>query len=145
MALNASLLQSSLELVSGREERVTERFYEILFARHPEVRPLFGRDTREQAAMLQETIVAVLDHLDDAGWLEDRLHELGRRHVDYGVTPVMYSWVAGSLVTTFAEVAGDDWTPAMERAWHDALAVIAEVMLAAYPDDALAGEERRSA
>jgi hemoglobin-like flavoprotein len=140
--LNAPLLQSSLALVSGREERVTERFYEILFARHPQVRPLFGRDTREQAAMLQETIVSVLDHLDDAEWLEERLHDLGRRHVGYGVTAEMYGWVAGSLVATFAEVAGDDWTPAMERAWHDALDVVANVMLDAYPD-VQSGEELR--
>jgi hemoglobin-like flavoprotein len=133
MTLNRSLLQSSLELVSGREERITERFYEILFARHPEVRPLFGRDRREQAAMLQESIVAVLDHLDDAAWLQERLHSLGRRHVDYGVTAEMYPWVAESLVATFAEVAGDEWTPAMEQAWFDALGVVADLMLAAYP------------
>jgi hemoglobin-like flavoprotein len=141
MSLNASLLQSSLALVSGREERVTERFYEILFARYPEVRPLFGRDRREQAAMLQETIVSVLDHLDDAAWLEDRLSTLGRRHVDYGVTPEMYPWVAESLVGTFAEVAGDDWTVEMEEAWYEALGVISDVMLAAYPN---AEEVRRA-
>src|SRR3712207_7888373 len=42
---------------------------------------------------------------------------LGRRHVDYGVTPEMYPWVARCLVDTLAELAGDDWTPAMAAAW----------------------------
>jgi hemoglobin-like flavoprotein len=134
MSLDASLLQHSLELVSGREARITERFYDILFARYPQVRPLFGRDRREQAAMLQESIVAVLDHLDDARWLEARLHGLGRRHVDYGVTAEMYPWVAECLVATFAEVAAEDWTPEMEQAWFDALGVVSDLMLAGYPD-----------
>lgn len=136
MTVDASLLQSSLALVSEREEHVTERFYEILFARYPQTEPLFGRNRKEQAAMLQEAIVSVLDHLDDAAWLEDRLHELGRRHVDYGVTAEMYGWVAESLIATFAEVAGDDWTPAMEEAWYAALGVVADIMLAAYPEGA---------
>lgn len=136
MSLNASLLQSSLELVSGREERITERFYEILFARYPQVQPLFGRNRREQAAMLQESIVAVLDNLDDAAWLQERLHALGRRHVDYAVTAEMYPWVAECLVATFAEVAGDDWTTEMEQEWFKALTAVSEMMLEAYPEAA---------
>lgn len=143
MAIDASLLQSSLALVSEREERVTERFYEVLFARYPQVRPLFSRDRREQAAMLQEAIVSVLDHLDDAAWLEDRLQEMGRRHVGYGVTPEMYPRVAESLVETFAEVAGDDWTAEMERAWYDALGAVADMMLSAYPEE-LRSPDRRT-
>lgn len=135
MALDADLLHSSLELATGEERVITERFYEILFDRYPQAQALFGRDRREQAAMLQESIVAVLDHLDDAGWLHDRLHSLGRRHVDYGVTAEMYGWVAESLVATLAEAVGDAWTPAMEDAWYQALTVVSDMMLAAYPDN----------
>lgn len=142
MALDAPLLHDSLALVSGREERITERFYEILFARYPQVQPLFGRDRREQAAMLQESIVSVLDHLDDEAWLTERLHALGARHVDYQVTAEMYPWVAECLVATFAEVAGSDWTDEMEQAWMEALTVVSNIMLAAYPDsDAVEDED----
>jgi hemoglobin-like flavoprotein len=136
MALDADLLRSSLALVSEREDRITERFYDTLFTRYPQARPLFSRNRQEQAAMLQESIVAVLDHIEDAAWLESHLGELGRRHVDYAVTAEMYPWVIDSLVVTLAQIGGDDWTPEMDRAWRDALRAVSDLMLAGYPEGA---------
>jgi hemoglobin-like flavoprotein len=129
VSLDAALLRSSLELVSGREALITLRFYEILFARYPEVEPLFSRNREEQAKMLQESIVAVLDHLEQPDWLQTELHTLGKRHVGYGVTAEMYPKVAESLIATLAEIAGDDWTPEMGVAWTDALNAVAGLML----------------
>lgn len=135
MALNAELLRSSLALVVEREPLITRRFYEVLFERYPQVRPLFGRNAQQaQAKMLQEAIVAVVDHLEDATWLTTTLGAMGRTHaVDYGVTPPMYDMVGASLIATLAELAGDDWTPAMEKAWTDAIGAIAALMLAGAP------------
>ena len=42
MALNAELLRSSLALVVEREPLITRRFYEILFERYPQVRPVLS-------------------------------------------------------------------------------------------------------
>lgn len=135
MSLDAARLRSSLDLVLERQPAITPRFYEILFERYPQVRPLFGRNAASaQARMLQEAIVAVVDHLDDAGWLTSTLGAMGRKHVDYGVTPEMYAWVADSLVRTLAEVAADDWTPETEAAWTTALLAIRDLMLAGAED-----------
>jgi hemoglobin-like flavoprotein len=129
MSLNVNLLRHSFALVVERQPRLTSRFYEILFARHPEARPLFGSgSTEKQAAMLQEALVAVMDHLEDASWLEQTLAGLGSKHADYGVTDEMYGWVGSSLLATLAEVAGDAWTPELERAWYDAYGAIAGLM-----------------
>lgn len=132
MALNAELLRESLAVVVEREPQITRRFYEILFERYPQVKPLFGRNAqRAQEKMLQEAIVAVVDHLEDAAWLTTTLGTMGRQHaVDYGVKPEMYPMVGASLLATLAELAGDAWTPAMEKAWSDAIGAIAGLMLA---------------
>ncbi len=131
MTLDAERLRSSLDLVLERQPAITPRFYEILFERHPQVRPLFGRNAAgAQAKMLQEAIVAVVDHLDDAEWLGSTLGAMGRQHVDYGVTPEMYGWVADSLIRTLAEVAGSEWTAETEAAWTAALLAIRDLMLA---------------
>jgi hemoglobin-like flavoprotein len=131
LSLDPELLRTSLELVLERQPAITPRFYEILFERYPQVRPLFGRNAASnQAKMLQEAIVAVVDHLDDAGWLGTTLGAMGRKHVDYGVTPEMYGWVADSLLRTLAEVAGNDWTTETEAAWTAALGAIRDLMLA---------------
>jgi hemoglobin-like flavoprotein len=64
---DVSLLRSSLEFVLDKDEHITLRFYDILFTRYPQVRPLFSRNAKkEQAKMLQEALVAVVDRVEDA-------------------------------------------------------------------------------
>jgi hemoglobin-like flavoprotein len=129
MALEVALLRSSFDLVVERQPQLTPRFYEILFTRYPQARPLFGRRSQEaQQAMLQEALVAVIDHLEDAPWLEQTLGSMGAKHVDYGVTTEMYDWVGDSLLATLAEVAGEQWTPQLAKAWTDAYGAIAGLM-----------------
>jgi hemoglobin-like flavoprotein len=130
MSLNKPLLMSSLEVVASREPVITERFYGILFERYPQVRPLFGgNDPKHQAAMLQEAIVAVVDHAEDAEWLHDTLHGMGRKHIDYGVTAEMYPWVGECLLETLRQIAADDWNAEIEEAWADAYGAISALML----------------
>jgi hemoglobin-like flavoprotein len=133
MTLQVNLLRTSFDLVIARHPDLTRVFYEILFARHPEARQLFFRKTiAVQEQMLAETLVAALEHLEEPEWLASRLAEMGGRHAEYGVTADMYGWVAEALLATLARVAGDDWSPALESAWTDALTAIATMMLAGH-------------
>lgn len=130
MALNVLLLRSSFDLVISRQPQITPRFYEILFSRYPQVRPLFGRNAQAaQQQMLQEALVAVMDHLEDASWLSQTLRAMGAKHVDYGVADEMYAWVGDSLLSTLAEAAGGDWTPELQAAWAEAYGAITSLML----------------
>jgi hemoglobin-like flavoprotein len=134
MSLNVPLLRSSFDLVVERQPQLTRRFYEILFERYPQVRPLFHRNKPElQEKMLTDALVAVMDHLEDAPWLTATLKGVGTKHVGYGVTKEMYGWVGASLLATLAEVAKDDWSPALEAAWTDAYGAIAGLMQAGAP------------
>lgn len=131
MSLNGDLLRSSFVHVIEKQPKLTKRFYEILFERYPELKNLFPRrGMAAQEKMLGEALVAVLDHLEDTPWLQGQLGTLGRRHVDYGVTRAMYGQVGECLLAALAEAAGDDWTPAHERAWVDAYGAIRDMMLA---------------
>jgi hemoglobin-like flavoprotein len=128
MALDPQVLRTSFELVIERQPELTTRFYEILFDRYPQVRALFGTDTTHQSKMLASALVAVMDNLEDASWLSSTLTAMGRKHVQYGVTNEMYDWVGASLLATLAEVAGRDWTPALEAQWTEAYGAIAGLM-----------------
>jgi hemoglobin-like flavoprotein len=131
MPLNVNLLRQSFEVVATANPRFVTRFYEILFERHPQARPLFPQNgMARQAEMLTQALVAVLDHLDDAPWLQDTLGSLGAKHVDYGVTREMYDWVGASLLAALAEVAGPAWTPELQAAWAEAYGAIVSLMLA---------------
>jgi hemoglobin-like flavoprotein len=131
MALDVHLLRDSFELVATTDPKFVQRFYAILFERYPQARPLFpANGMARQEEMLTSALVAVLDHLEDAPWLQSTLGALGAKHVGYGVTREMYDWVGASLLATLAEVAGPAWTPALNAAWGEAYAAIVSMMLA---------------
>jgi hemoglobin-like flavoprotein len=131
MALDVSLLRDSFEIVATANPKFVSRFYEVLFERYPQTRAMFspGSEAR-QAEMLTGALVAVLDHIEDAPWLQDTLGTLGAKHVDYGVTREMYDWVGASLLATLAEVAGPAWTPELNAVWAEAYGVIVSLMMA---------------
>ena len=128
--MNQDLLRQSLDEVGQNQTPLTARFYEILFQRYPMVRPLFGRRSEEaQAKMLQESIVAVVEHLDNDRWLATHLRSLGRTHRDYGVTAAMYSWVGECLLAALADLSGDRWSRELETAWATTYGRICHIML----------------
>jgi hemoglobin-like flavoprotein len=80
--------------------------------------------------MLAEALVAVMDHLEDAPWLEQNLKALGAKHNDYGVTEEMYAWVGDALLTTLAAAAGSEWSAKHNAAWAEAYGAISSLMKA---------------
>jgi hemoglobin-like flavoprotein len=129
MGLNVPLLRSSFDLVIERQPQLTARFYRILFERHPQARALFHRRPLEvQQKMLQEALVAVLDHIEDAAWLSETLRGMGAQHLEYGVTDEMYDWVGASLLTTLSEVAAEDWNDELRDQWGATYGAIAGLM-----------------
>src|SRR6478735_8582695 len=110
--MNIELLRNSFESILEREAAISPRFYEHLFGKYPQARPLFGgNSSRKQQEMLQASLVAVIDHLEDAAWLSSTLRALGEKHIGYGVTREMFDWVGDALLTTLAEFSGADWNP----------------------------------
>ena len=130
MTLDPTILRDSFELIMDRRPDLTVRFYEILFERYPQLAPMFRRDRTAQAKMLAGAIAAVLDHLEDAPWLQATLGQLGAKHVEYGVTNVMYDMVGDALLATLAEVAAEAWTDAVRTQWVAAFGAIAGMMQA---------------
>jgi hemoglobin-like flavoprotein len=130
MSLDPTILRQSFEIVIDRRPDLTVRFYEILFEKYPALAPMFRRDRQGQAKMLAGAITAVLDHLEDAPWLQTTLGELGAKHLDYGVTDEMYGMVGDALLATLAEAAAEAWTPVVAEQWTLAYGAIASMMRA---------------
>jgi hemoglobin-like flavoprotein len=137
MALDAALLRESFSRMLELEPNLTARFYDVLFERYPVVRSMFHPSRRaRQEQMLALALTAVVDHLDDAPWLEQTLRSLGQKHVGYGVTKEMYDWVGDALLTSMSEAMGEEWTPAHHGAWGAAYGAIVSLMRAGEGDSA---------
>ena len=79
--------------------------------------------------MLLASLVFVVENLKQPEALSSALKGLGTRHVKYGALPDHYPLVGNSLLKTFEQYLGEDWTPATKGAWVDAYGLITEVML----------------
>ena len=128
----SNVLRETLELTLARDDTFPTRFYERLFAAHPEVRTLFHRSSPgAQNKLFAQKLAALVDHVDDPAWLDRELSKLAQNHVSYGVTAEMYPWVGDALIDTLREACGDAWTAEAERAWTDAYASLMRAILGA--------------
>jgi len=129
--MNAEILRTSFEIVDSRDPNFVARFYTRLFARYPQLSRMFGGSvSQRQHTMLYQALVAVLDHIDDASWLEDALKKYGARHASYGVTDEMYDWFGECLLATLADIDDSMWTPELAAAWSEAYVAITGLMKA---------------
>lgn len=124
------ILRDTLELTLARDDTFPTRFYERLFAAHPEVRALFHRSTPgAQNKLFAQKLTALIDHIDDPQWMTRELATLATNHVSYGVTPAMYPWVGEALIATLRDACADAWSAEAERAWTEAYASLVRAIL----------------
>lgn len=122
------LLRKSFAAVEARGCLAALVFYRLLFARHPELRPLFKGGIEEQAAKLTAMLGALLSLLERGDALLAELEEMGARHAEYGVRDAHYTAVGDALLAMLAEVLDDDFTPATEAAWSALYHLVEQAM-----------------
>lgn len=128
--MNVNVLETTFDLVAPRGEELVTVFYERLFERAPQVRPLFARtDMARQRSMLLAALVLLRKSLRDLDAIAPKLRELGARHVAYGATADAYPVVGEVLLASMAEIAGDAWSPEIETEWAAAYGLVAGLML----------------
>jgi len=133
LGLNVDALEKSFNLLAPQIDAVINRFYEELFARYPQVVPLFrNSDKIKQPQKLKAALKLVMNNLNNVDALAKALTELGKRHQNYGAVEEHYGAVANTLIDVMQEFAGPAWTQEIHDAWGHALGTIAEVMLKAY-------------
>ncbi|MGE5185917.1 MAG: globin domain-containing protein [Acidobacteriota bacterium] len=129
---DAALLRETLEITLAGDDTFPRRFYERLFAAHPEVRPMFHRSTPGALhKMFAQKLISIVDHLDDPAWLARELPRQAASHAGYGVTAEMYPWVGDAVIATVREACGEAWSDEAERAWTDAYASLMRAIIAA--------------
>lgn len=127
MKTDAELLRETLEITLAADDSFPKRFYDLLFTKHPEVIPMFHRNSPgAQRKMFAQKLTMIVDHVEDPDWLARELKTVAESHARYGVRPEMYTWVGDALIETLRGACGDHWSDAAERAWRDAYAQIVD-------------------
>ena len=114
-----SAIETSLELAAERFGDITPQVYERLFARFPEMQPLFVRDTPGLARgeMLARVIELIFDFLGPDHYASNFVRAEVVTHEGYGVPPEVFPKFFDALVATLKDLLGSDWTLDMDRSW----------------------------
>lgn len=122
-------IRTSFEALAPRADELVGRFYDALFAEHPEVRPIFPEEMTGQRRHLLTALALIVRHLDDLDSLRTPLMKLGARHAAYGAQRPHYPVVRDTLLRVMAEIAGPRWTDQLHDDWTIAINAIAETMI----------------
>lgn len=126
------LVQASFRNVLPIREQAAALFYDRLFEIDPGTRGLFAdTDLRTQGGKLMAAIGMVVHALDAPKSMVEKLKELARRHVNYGVEDKHYATVGAALLWTLQVGLGEAFTPELRDAWASAYHMLSERMMEA--------------
>ncbi|MGW2377775.1 globin domain-containing protein [Kitasatospora sp. NPDC001683] len=135
-AKSAEVVEVTLPIVGGAIGDITPRFYDRLFAAHPELlRDLFNRGnqangTQREAlagsiAAFASALIADPDQRPDA-----MLARIAHKHVSVGIDNEQYKVVHEHLFAAIVEVLGEAVTPEVAAAWDEVYWLMANALMA---------------
>ncbi|RNB92454.1 NO-inducible flavohemoprotein [Brevibacillus fluminis] len=111
---------------------ITKRFYEMLFANHPELLNIFNhanqKQGRQQTALANAVYAAAL-HINNLEAIIPVVKQIGHKHRSLGIKPEHYPIVGQNLLAAIKDVLGDAATEEIIGAWAEAYGVIADVFI----------------
>jgi hemoglobin-like flavoprotein len=128
-----NIAQATFAQIPDTDQFVIQ-FYARLFEIDPSTKPLFKDNMAEQREKLFQALAVVVNGLDNLPVIIPAIQNLGKRHVNYGVTLEHWDSVGAALLLTIEDIFGDTFTEDVRIAWALAYNMIAETaMSAAYP------------
>jgi hemoglobin-like flavoprotein len=116
---DAAVITDTLDQVVERVGEPIPLVFARLFRETPDLEALFVRDTDGlvRGQMFQVTIESLLDFLGDRSYGANLIQIERVNHVGLGVEPEIFDRFYLTVMATFKEILGDDWTDEMERVW----------------------------
>ncbi len=132
------LVKDSFRRIVPIADQAAALFYARLFELDPALRHLFRGDMREQGRKLMTMIAVAVQSLERLDTLVPAVRQLGARHAGYGVTEDHYATVGAALLWTLEKGLGPAFTPAVREAWTTTYSLLANTMIEAQREAALA-------
>ncbi|MGL5379538.1 globin domain-containing protein [Clostridium sp.] len=126
------IIKSTVPALETHGVAITTKFYELMFANNPEVKPMFDmarQESGKQPFALAQVVLAAAKNIDNLEVLLPTVQKIGSRHCEVKVTPEQYQIVGKNLLLAIKEVLGDAATDEIISAWGEAYGVIAEIFI----------------
>ena len=111
------IVSESFPLIREMAIPVSLLFYGRLFDVDPMLRQLFKIDMKEQSKKFVAMLDAIVECIDDWERIVPVLHQLGQRHVAYGVKEQDYNTLCSALVWAFGQALQPGFDNEVRAAW----------------------------
>lgn len=133
-----SLVKDSFRQVLPIADQAAALFYARLFELDPALRHLFRGDMADQGRKLMAMLATAVASLERLDTLVPVVRQLGARHAGYGVVEDHYATVGAALLWTLEKGLGPAFTADVRAAWTAAYTLLANTMIEAQREAALA-------
>ncbi len=119
MSQEAAIITDTLDRVVERVGDPIPLVFARLFRETPELEALFVRDSDGlvRGQMFQVTIESLLDFLGDRSYGANLIQIERVNHVGLGVDPEIFDRFYLTVLATFKEILGNDWTDETDAVW----------------------------
>ncbi|WP_437185912.1 NO-inducible flavohemoprotein [Planctomicrobium sp. SH668] len=120
-------------LVAANAEKVTRRFYELMFAENPEVKAYFNpahQHSGGQQRALAGAICAYFMNIDNLAALGPAVNLIAHKHCSLNIQPEHYPIVGKHLLAAIQDVFGEAATEEIIAAVAEAYGFLAEIFIA---------------
>ncbi|SMO84441.1 NO-inducible flavohemoprotein [Melghirimyces algeriensis] len=131
-AKTIEIVKSTAPILKQEGAKITQRFYQRMFSRHPELYNIFNRANQKegkQPQALADTVYAAAAHIDQLEDILPVVERIGHKHRALGVLPEHYPIVGENLLWAIGDVLGDAATDEILEAWEKTYQVIADVFI----------------
>lgn len=125
-------IKETVPILATQGERITQRFYQRMFSKNPELLNIFNHRHQRQGLQpraLADAVYAAAAHIDNLEAIMPMVTRIAHKHRSIGVRPEQYPIVGEHLLAAMKEVLGNALSPETLRAWEQAYAVIADVFI----------------
>jgi nitric oxide dioxygenase len=132
---NRPIVEATLPVVGQHIGAIAGRFYEHMFAAHPELMDgIFNRGNQtsgEQQQALAGSVAAFATALvtTPTHLPENLLSRIAHKHASLGIRPDQYQVVHDNLIWAIVDVLGDAVTPEVAAAWDEVYWLMANALI----------------
>lgn len=125
-------VKATIPLLESAGTAITEHFYQRMFSNNPELQHIFNMSNQQsgrQQFALFNAVASYAKYIDNLGALKSMVERIANKHASLRILPKHYPIVGGHLIETLRELAPEDFTPEVERAWTEAYQFLAQVFI----------------
>ena len=118
MKIQQSVIIQTFRHVVPIAHEVIERHFDLLIKIYPHFVDIFaGKDLKHIGNQFINTLIFVVDNLEDPAALESYLERLGKKHKNLGVTEEYMEQFRETFIRTMAAFLKEKWTPRAAENW----------------------------